>query len=325
MTTQKNTRCIEPDLYATHAPDFGLEEARVILLGKYAEKELDPKLESIFREHLTRCACCSEFVAQLLEIEDFRGKDISVVHANCPSSLNMDRFLFHPEELPPGEKERISAHLENCPLCKEETDWLEKLERPKAIAFAAPRKNWVQYVSVAAALFFMTLSVILFLQRASVHQTENRLRALAVVKEPDQINYVDLKNSTLPLPEKMNVLYEHGVRAVRQHRFDEAIRNLELVSSAHPEHSASLYLLGYSYYQMNEPEKAFALCDRAEKIIPHSMERCLSLVHIALKTGNFGRAIREISGLYHEAPNNPGVKAMYEQITSITRGNTLKL
>jgi predicted Zn-dependent protease len=76
---------------------------------------------------------------------------------------------------------------------------------------------------------------------------------------------------------------------------------------------------------MKEPEKAFALCDRAERMIPHSMELCLSLVHIALKTGNFGRAIQEISGLHHEAPNHPGVQAMYEQITSITRGNTIKL
>jgi Anaphase-promoting complex, cyclosome, subunit 3 len=325
MKNQEKTRCIEPNPYATHASDFGFEEARIILLGKYAEKELDSKLESLLREHLTRCACCSEVVAQLSEIEEFRASDVSIVHASCPSSVNIDRFLFHSEELPAGEKERISAHLEDCPLCKEETNWLKSVEQPKPIPFSLPRKNWVQYVSIAAGLFFMTLSIILLWQRSSVQQTENRLRALAVVKEPDQIHYADLKNSSVPLPEKMNVLYEHGVRAIQQRRYDEAIRNLELVSAAHPDHSASIYLLGYSYYQMNEPEKAFALCDRAEKIIPRSMERCLSLVHIALKTGNFGRAIQEISGLHHEAPNHPGVKAMYEQVTSITRGNTLKL
>jgi len=325
MTKQENKGCIEPDLYATHASEFALEEAKVILLGKYAEKELDPKLESILREHLTRCVCCSEFVTQLDEIEEFRAGDVSIVHVSCPSSLNMDRFLFHPDELPAGEKDRISRHLKDCPLCKEETDWFKNLDQPKPIPFSPPRKNWLQYVSVAAALFFMTFSVILFWQRASVQKTENRLRALAVIKEPDQINYLDLKNSSVSLPDKMNVLYDHGVRAIRQRRFQEAIRNLELVSTAHPNHSASIYLLGYSYYQMNEPEKAFALCDRAEKIVPHSMERCLSLVHIALKTGNFGRAVQEISGLHHEAPNHPEVQAMYEQITSITRGSTLKL
>jgi hypothetical protein len=54
MRKQENTRCIEPDLYATHASDFGFEDARAILLGKYAGKEMDPKLEGILREHLTR-------------------------------------------------------------------------------------------------------------------------------------------------------------------------------------------------------------------------------------------------------------------------------
>ncbi|MCI0604865.1 tetratricopeptide repeat protein [bacterium] len=324
MNQDKNN-CIEPDLYTSHAAGSSLEETRAVLLGNYAGKELDPKLETILREHLTRCACCSEFVSQLQELEQFRANDMSVVHASCPPSLNMDRFLFQPEELLGGEKERISQHLKECPLCKEETDWLKNLEQPKTIPFSPPRMNWLQYASVAAALFFMTLSIILFWQRASVQQTENRLRALAVIKEPDQINYVDLKNLSVSLPEKMEILYDHGVKALQQQRFQEAIRNFELVATAHPDHSAAIYLLGYSYYQMNEPEKAFALCDRAEKIIPHSMERCLSLVHIALKTGNFGRAVQEINGLHHEAPNHPEVKALYDQITSVTRGKILKL
>jgi tetratricopeptide (TPR) repeat protein len=325
MMNQDKNRCIEQDLYASHAPDFSLEEARAILLGKYVEKELDPKLDNIIREHLNRCKCCTEIVKQLEEMEAFHTSDASVIHASCPSSLNMDRYLFQPEDLPAGEQERISQHLKDCLLCNEETAWLKNLDQPEAIPFSAPKRNWVQYASIAAALFFMTVSVILFLQRSSVQQTEDRLRAIAVIKEPDQINYAELKSSSVSLPEKMDILYEHGVRSIQQRRFQEAIRNLELVSTAHPDHSAALYLLGYSYYQMNEPERAFELCDRAEKIVPHSMERCLSLVNIALKTGHFGRAIQEISGLYHEAPNHPDVKAMYDRITSVTQGRTVKL
>ena len=76
---------------------------------------------------------------------------------------------------------------------------------------------------------------------------------------------------------------------------------------------------------MNEPERAFELCDRAEKIAPHSLERCLSLVNIALKTGHYRRALEEIHGLHHTAPDHPEIKKTYERITAISRGRTLRL
>jgi hypothetical protein len=95
--------------------------------------------------------------------------------------------------------------------------------------------------------------------------------------------------------------------------------------TAHPEHSGAVYLLGYSYYQMNELEKAFELCNHAEEMTPKSLERCLTLVNVALKAGHYGRALDEISGLHHVAPDHPEIKATYEKIRAITQGRTLKL
>jgi len=103
------------------------------------------------------------------------------------------------------------------------------------------------------------------------------------------------------------------------------VRAMERVTDARPDHSGAIYLLGYSYYQLHDMDKAFALCDRAEQMHPHNIERCLFLVNIALKTGHYGRAIAEINGLHHGAPDQPEVKALYDQIMSITQGQTVKL
>ncbi len=317
-------RCTEPAIYASQTAG-SFEEGRAFLLGRYVEKELDAQLEAIIREHLKRCVCCSNFLKKLDHDQEFQIAETTIIYTSCPSSKNLDKYVFAPAGLSAPEHLKIEQHLRDCSFCKEETEWLKSCETPKTTTTPASRRNWIQYASIAAALIFMVLSVFLFSQRFSVKNTEDRLRAAAVIKTPDQIDYASLLNTSVSLPARMADVYQEGVESLKNRRFQEAIRHLEIVATAHPEHSGAVFLLGYSYYQMNEPEKAFELCDRAEKIVPHSVERCLSLVNIALKTGHFGRAIREISGLHHVAPNHPEVKKTYETITAITGGHVLKL
>jgi tetratricopeptide (TPR) repeat protein len=329
MSRNRN-RCIEPQIYASDGATF--EEERAILLARFAEKELAPELQRTIQDHLSRCTACAEFLKNLNDIEDFADlKSREMIDASCPSSVNLDRFLFSRNELSADELQRIEMHLQDCPLCEEEGEWLRDIEmqaETPAVHNAGKMPavhNWFQYASVAAALLFMALSIFLLFDRVSIRNTEARLRSAAVVKEPDQIDYSALKRSSVPLPQKMNVIYEQGIEALKQRRFQEAIRHLELVATAHPDHSGALFLTGYSYYQMNVPERAFELCDRAEKMSPHSIVRCLTLVNIALKTGHYRRALEEISGLHHEAPDHPEVKQTYDRITAISRGRTLRL
>jgi tetratricopeptide (TPR) repeat protein len=317
-------QCVDPALYSSQLPGSGFEEGRAILLGKYSEKELDAKLENKIREHLDRCNCCTQFLSDFENIDQTIFGEM-VVDASCPSSLSVDRFLFDRDQLSQTEADRIDQHVAECEFCKEEVAWLKNLQGQKVIEFVPQNRDWTKILSIAAAIFFVLVSAILYQQKISTRTTEQRLQSLAQVKEPDQINFDALRVSSVALPQDMDRLYEEGVNSIKQHRFQDAAKALEQVASARPDHSGAIYLLGYSYYQLRELEKAFALCDRAEQIRPHNMERCLSLVHIALKTGHYGRAIREICGLYHEAPDQPQVKELYEQITSITRGQTIKL
>jgi tetratricopeptide (TPR) repeat protein len=321
-------RCIEPQIYSSSGSDAAasFEERRAILLARLSEGELTPTLQSALQEHLSHCTACSEFVKDLNDDAKGMGDlDRRIIEASCPSSLNLDRFVTSRQQLVPAEQQRIEIHLQQCPLCEEEAEWIKKMESRAVVSFVSNNKKTIQYASIAAALFFMALSIFLFYDRMAVRNTESRLRAAAVIKQPDQIDYFALQGSSSLLPEKMTGIYEQGVEALKQQRFEEAIRHLELVARAHPEHSGAVFLLGYSYYQMNEPQRAFELCDRAEKMLPHSLERCLSLVNIALKTGHYRRALEEISGLHHAAPDHPEIKQTYERITAISRGRILRL
>jgi tetratricopeptide (TPR) repeat protein len=314
----KRPTCVEPELYTSQA-QAPFDEARALLLARYTEKEVDPSLENRIREHLDRCACCTEWMREFKSTEP-------IAVASCPSSVDLDYFAFDRSKLTSAKEKKIEEHLADCPLCREEIQWLQKLEPApgdrKGYVPPPTRRPLFQYLSLAAALFFMVLAASFYFDEK---QTEHKLHALAEVKQPHEIDYASLVASSEPLPPELQQLYDQGVNALRGGRYEEAARHLHLVMNARSNHAGSVYLLGYAYYQLNEPQKAFDLCDRAEKIRPHSLERCLSLVHIALKTGHYGRAVREINGLYHEAPDHPQVRTLYHQISSITNGRILKL
>jgi tetratricopeptide (TPR) repeat protein len=315
------TRCIDRKFYTSRMPDGSSEEARAILLGQYEEKELDPALEKLVREHLDRCDSCAQFLAGLEDVPN-----AMFIEASCPSSVAIDAFLFNRHQLQEKEAARIEHHVEECEMCREELAWLKDLEARKIVEFSpAARRNWPQILSIAAAVFFAVLASALLLQIAQIRNTEAKLQALAVVKRPNEINFDRLRTSSVSLPEDLDRIYQDGVNSLRQGNFEESARDMEKVVASAPNHSGALYLLGYSYYQMRQTEKAFEICDRAEQMQPHDLERCLSLVQIALKTGHYGRAIREISALHHNAPDQPQVKVLYDQITSITRGKKIEL
>jgi tetratricopeptide (TPR) repeat protein len=312
-----STVCIDKNLYRQELPSSTFEEARAIVLGKYIENEIQEDLEAKVRQHLKGCACCSQF------LKDFEDDRVAV--AICPSSELLDQYFFKRGELSPEQTKQIQEHLQECPLCYEELEWLGRVDHERIIELPAARKTWLQPVSIAAAICFMVLSAVLFWQKSHSQLPEEQLRALAVVHEPGQINFANLDQTSSPLPPDLAIQYEEAKTLLKQRKFENVAPRLEKIVDAEPHHSASVYLLGYCYYYLNQPEKAFALCDRAEQMHPHSLERCLSLVNIALKTGHFGRAVKEINGLYHEAPNVPQVRDLYQRISAITRGHTVKL
>lgn len=325
MPEIRKSACGERRLYLQELPGGSFEEARAVVLGRFVENELgEPLLEKV-KQHLKRCGCCTQFVEELTKFETVSAVSAAVPYAVCPSSEALDRYVFSSSQVETGERARLKRHLEECPLCHEEAAWAAQLEQPQP--FAPPsvvRRGQMAWVAAAAIALFV-LSAVLLWQRQAGGLPAEQLRALAVIKEPEQVDFSGLDSTTLPLSPEAEETYRQAVDSFRKRDFTHAASGFEKVLALSPRHSASLYLLGQTYYWLQEPEKAFALCDRAESMRPHTYERCMSLVNIALKTGHFGRAVGEITALYHEAPDRPEIRRMYFNIMKLTEGRKLKL
>ncbi|MCI0563081.1 MAG: hypothetical protein MN733_31775, partial [Nitrososphaera sp.] len=147
---------------------------------------------------------------------------------------------------------------------------------------------------------------------------------LAVIKEPNEIDFAGLEKTSTQLSAGLNQVYIDGVTLFRSSQYYQASILFQRILNDSP-HSASLYLLGYCYYRMNEGEKAFLLCEQAERMQPKSNERCLLLLNIALKTGHFDRALMEICALYHNFPDDAAVRNLYQRINALTRGKAISM
>ncbi|MCI0604548.1 hypothetical protein L0156_16295 [bacterium] len=314
--------CVDPTVYGRLAPKESFKEARVILIAKYLEHELAQAAATEMERHLNRCAYCSKFSDELSGTEDFSNQ--TVPFAVCPSSEILDIFLFDPNVISMEEKQRIGNHLEQCPLCREETDWLRSIEQSRPINFSLSGKKWFLHASVAAAVVFMLLSSLLLWQKHKASFPGKELRELAVIKEPSEVDFAGLEKTSTQLSTGLNQVYNEGITLFKAGQYYQASIVFQKILNDSP-HSASLYLLGYCYYKLNDGEKAFLLCDQAERMQPKSNERCLLLLNIALKTGHFDRALMEICALYHDFPDDPAVRNLYLQINSLKRGNAVRM
>lgn len=325
MPEARKSTCNERRLYVEQQPGGGFEEARALVLGRFVENELaEPLLEKV-KQHLKRCGCCTQFVEELTKFETVSAVSQAVPYCICPSSEALDRYVFDSGQVDPGERARMKQHLADCPLCRDEAEWARQLEHPQ-LAAPAPsfaRRSLIGWVAAAVALFVLAGGLIW--QKQAGGLPAEQLRALAVIQQPEQMDYAKLDANTPALSPETEAVYREAVGSFRKRDFTHAASGFEKVLAASPHHSASLYLLGYAYYWLNEPEKAFALCDRAEGVRPHAYERCMSLVNIALKTGHFNRAVEEITALYHDAPDHQEIHRMYFSIMKLTQGRKLTL
>ena len=324
MIRKRDNSCIDPGFYLKQEPDVSFEESRAIVLSKYEEDELASPLRDLMKTHLGNCNCCRSFAEELGKMEAWKSSE-QIQYAVCPSTEALDSYVFERSRQDETEVRRIEKHMLECPMCREETEWIENLGRGNVIEYSKLRSDRIQYAAIAAAMVFLAFAAMLWFRESLSAPPADQLRALAVIKTPQQINYDSLRRSAFPLPASLEQKYEEGVKSFKAGNFKMAAQKLAKVVQASPDHSAALFLLGYCYYQLDEPEKAFELCDKAERMHPHDMERCLSLVNVALKTGHFGRAVQEISVLYHEAPNVPEVRDLYLRIHKLTSGKSIKM
>lgn len=313
MKNRLTTACSTPSFFSSFDSSRPGMETRTVLLAEYSDGGMPEAQAARVHKHLEKCEGCARFLEEL----ELPGEP-QIAFAVCPSSDSLDRLVFERGSLNPEAAGRIENHLSLCPLCRKETDWLKELENPQVLAFEAPAWRWNQPALAVAAVLLIALGAMLFWRSGGTAvPNDQSLRALAVIKEPAEIDYAELDLTSKTLDEETKNHYVQAVSDFKAARYQQASVRFEQVLKAAPGHSGATYLLGYSYYKMNQPEKAFALCDQAEGMKPHAYERCMFLVNIALKTGNFRRAFTEISTLYHDAPEVPEVRDMYRKITAL--------
>ena len=316
LTPLRNEICIDPEFYRAQNSQENISVTRMLLFGKYLEGELDQKLSEDLRLHLGKCLFCTGEFEELQNISDLNNADEIPVSV-CPSSQTLDHYQFDRASLSVIQITKIEQHLQVCTLCVEELGWLKNLEgsHKKRESYSY---NWFQSALAAAAAVVLALSTFIFWQKSTVKASDHELRALARIQEPAQINYSALMETSEPLKEELQPKFEDGMQAFRSNQFEKARSDFETVIQEQPKHSASLFLLAHCYYRLNEPEKAFKLCSLSHDVHPHSFERCIFLVNLALKTGHFDHARIEIATLHHEAPDQPEVKRLYPEVMRLT-------
>lgn len=316
LTPLRNEICIDPEFYRAQNSQESIPVVRMVMLGKYLEGELDQKLSEDQRLHLEKCPFCTGEFQELQNVGDLNTAD-QIPMSVCPSSGTLDQYQFDKASLSVTQITKIEIHLQKCTLCAEELEWLKDLERShkKRENYSY---NWFQSALAAAAAVVLALSTFIFWQKSTVKASDNELRALARIQEPAQINYSALMETSEPLKEDLQPTFEEGMKSFRSLQFEKARSDFETIIQKQPKHSASLFLLAHCYYRLNEPEKAFQLCSLSENIHPHSFERCIFLVNLALKTGHFDHARIEIATLHHEAPDQPEVKRLYPEVMRLT-------
>lgn len=311
--------CGNPALYMQNLQGRSSEEARAVTLGMYIEKELPEDLQKQIEQHLRTCNPCADLLKEL-DSTDQVILDDPIPYAVCPASKVLDQYLFDRTSMPAELARKVSVHLHECPLCKEEMEWLTKAEKNKMMSFSFSSHKKVEYLAIAAAIFFFVLSVFLYQQKESLEFPGKQLQTLAVIQEPDQIDYASVLSESPALSSSLQQNFDQALQYFKAKDYRRASLLLERITKQDPTSSASFFLLGYCYYKLDKPQKAFALCDLAEQMHPKSYERCMLLVNIALKTGHYDRAITEITAMYHEAPEDPGIRDLYQRIMTVTRG-----
>jgi hypothetical protein len=313
--------CAGSALFKRRFPGENAEQAKALFFASYSEGEMDQATRIEFANHLASCKHCRNAFNAFESTNDL-GIDDPIDTAVCPSSQLLDCYLFERSVLTVSQIQHIQTHLQACEMCTEELNWLKDLE-PKSHLRQKFSPNWIQSVMAVAAALVLAISAFLFWQKSTARVAEEELSALAVIPDPAQINYASLLETSEPLEEDIQPLFDQALKEFRLHRFTGARYHLERIRSSHPKHAATLFLLAYSYYKLNQPEKAFELCSLSESIHPHSYERCMFLVKIALKTRNFDRARLEIATLHHEAPDAPEVDHLYREIMRLTKTKRL--
>jgi tetratricopeptide (TPR) repeat protein len=234
-----------------------------------------------FRRHVGECPACAHLV------ESFRRLDKAVaegaeVFAACPSAKDLSDYQCY--ELPVDEREKVDAHLKECPCCREDLAWLARTAESKVVAM--PRRRWAIFGVAAAALVLLALIAVR-------HAAASRYADLAQIPALDRGDLM----ATLEQPERFHLALEDSLNAYDAGDYRKAEANAEAILWVAPADPSALLVKAMAEYRKGNTTAAVALMDQSERTQPMSAFRCWAALQLGLATANRGRVDRECKHL----------------------------
>jgi hypothetical protein len=288
--------CNEPGLFSA-GPDWldPGEHRRHEALWQVARGRAEGEGGAL-RCHVDQCRACA------LLVESFRRLDGAVqgdaeLFAACPSAKDLSDYHYY--ELPVDDREKVEEHLKACPYCREDLAWIGRTAESKVVAM--PRRRWIFYGSVAAAIALLIAGLVL------------RKPSYSSLAQIPAIDRGDLL-ATLDQPEKFRPVLEDSINAYDSGDYRGAESKAEEILAAYPSDPSALLVKAMAEYRQGNNGAATELMAKSEAAQPMSAFRCWAALQLALTVGDRARIDRECKHLDGHPAYAPRVREIRQAL-----------
>jgi hypothetical protein len=291
--------CTNPGLFSA-GPDWleRGEQRRHEALWQVARGRAEGEGGSL-RRHVDECRACARLVESFGRLDGAVAEGASGFAA-CPSAKDLSDYHYY--EMPAEAREKVAAHLKDCPYCREEVAWIARTAESKVAA--VPGRRWAVYLLAAAALAVLALIPIVS------HSGASRYADLARIPAMDRSDLM----ATLGQPERFRPILENALNAYDAGDYRASEANVEAILLVAPADPSALLVKAMAEYRQGNSKAAVALMDQSERTQPMSAFRCWAALQLGLATGNRARVDRECKHLEGHPQYSARAKEIQEAV-----------
>jgi hypothetical protein len=253
----------------------------------------------VLRRHVEECRACARLVESFRRL-DSKMQGAADVFAACPSAKVLSDYHYY--ELPVDHREKVEEHLRDCPYCREDLAWLARTAESKLVTM--PRRRWLVYGAVAAALAILALI-------PALRHSSSPYADLAQIPAIDRGDLM----ATLDQPERFRPMLEDSMNAYDAGDYRTAETKADSILQTFPSDPSALFVKAMAEYKQGNSAAAVELMDQSERSQPMSAFRCWATLQLALATGSRARVERECKHL----AGHPNYSARAREIEEIVR------
>ena len=285
-----------------------LEERRSELFWLYLNAQIEPGVAAGIREHLQSCQDCREAVERerLLLASKGSGK---VVFAKCPSSEELLQYMERDEAMSPWRRLEIKLHVDQCVLCREETEWAAQRVLVGAPA-AEPKSGWAAWFTWKWAWAAAAAVIVAVLVLPSQFGSRRFARYAQL---PDIPYEMMLGEFAAAHPDDLP-RFRSATHLISLGQLGEGEQILRELENRHAADPSIVFFKGYVAVREGRWKEATLLCTKAES---RSLDgfRCWYLANVALMAGDLNLARKEIQHAKGHTPYR-GVAAQLDKMVN---------